>query len=127
MAVLIPAEVTRFVLTCIRSVPHLEALLLLRGEPEVSWDDAHVAQRLYVTAQTADDLLVELHNAGFLSAQADSRSYRYAPVTEELSQMIDQLADIYSKNIVAISNLIHSSKENKVQQFADAFKWRKDS
>lgn len=127
MGILIPPEITRFVLTCIDSVPHLEALLLLRGEPEQSWDNTRVARRLYVKEHSAGELLADLRDAGFFNFDESTQHFSYGPITEELRQMIDQLADIYSKNIVEISNLIHSSKDNKVQQFADAFKWRKGS
>lgn len=127
MGTLIPIEVTRFVLTCIRSVPHLEALLLLRSEADQAWDTARVAKRLYIAEPSSHELLADLRDAGFLNFDENTRRFSYCPVDEELAQMIDQLAEIYAKNIVAISNLIHSSKDHKIQQFADAFKWRKGS
>ncbi|WP_426207802.1 hypothetical protein [Massilia sp. TWP1-3-3] len=39
----IPADIRRFVLTSIRSVPHLEALLLLRATEAELWSDAGLA------------------------------------------------------------------------------------
>jgi hypothetical protein len=53
--------------------------------------------------------------------------YRYYPNSEELRQMIDRLAETYTKNLIEVTNLIHSKTGKKAQQFADAFKWRKDS
>jgi hypothetical protein len=41
--------------------------------------------------------------------------------------MLDRLAGIYARNLVDVTNLIHSKTSRKAQQFADAFKWRKDS
>jgi hypothetical protein len=44
-----------------------------------------------------------------------------------LRERIDRLADLYSTHLVEVTHLIHSSLDRKAQQFADAFKWRKDS
>lgn len=123
----VPEDIRRFILTSILSVPHLEALLLLRSEPRESWDSARTAQRLYVSDKTAGELLAELYAAGFLvvSGQDNSR-YRYQPSSDELGQMVDRVASAYAKNIIGITNLIHSKTGKKAQQFADAFKLRKD-
>ena len=39
--------------------------------------------------------------------------------------MIDRLADSYAKQLIPITNMIHS-KPRRIRQFADAFKFRKD-
>jgi hypothetical protein len=39
----------------------------------------------------------------------------------------DRLADLYATHLVEVTLLIHSSLDRKAQQFADAFKWRKDT
>ena len=80
----IPEDLRRFVLTSIPSVPFLEALLLMRADPDRAWRRDTLARRLYVREKTAEDL-------------------------------------------VEVTHLIHSSLDRKAQQFADAFKWRKDS
>ena len=40
--------------------------------------------------------------------------------------MIDRLAEVYYQHLVEVTNLIHSKTSKKAQQFADAFKWRKE-
>ena len=42
----LPVDVRRFVLTSIPSVPYLEALLLLRAEPQHAWTAGDLARRL---------------------------------------------------------------------------------
>jgi Mn-dependent DtxR family transcriptional regulator len=123
----IPGDVRRFILSSIISVPYLEALLLLRNAPDQSWDRTTVAQRLYISEKTATELLADLSAAGFIVVTKSESSYRYHPNSDELRQMIDQLAETYAKNLVEITNIIHSKTGKKAQQFADAFKWRKDS
>ena len=41
-------------------------------------------------------------------------------------QMLDMLADYYRSHLVAVTDIIHSKTARKAQQFADAFKLRKD-
>ena len=101
--------------------------MLLRSETQEAWDSARAAQRLYVGDKTAEQLLADLCAAGFLSVSGqESPRYRYQPNSDEIRQMIDRVAVTYAKNIVEITNLIHSKTGKKAQQFADAFKLRKD-
>jgi len=107
-------------------VPHLEALLLLRAEPEHSWDVVEVARRLYTSEKIAAGLLDDLCRAAMIARGAGpGAAYRYAPATDSLRATIDALADLYARRLVDMSNLIHSKLDRKAQQFADAFLWRK--
>ncbi|MBV6323765.1 hypothetical protein [Duganella violaceipulchra] len=124
----LPDDLRRFILTSVASVPHLEALLLLRSWPEQEWDSAAVAQRLYVAERAARRLLEELCTMGALAGSRTHQrvTYRYWPRHPELAAMIDLLAQAYASNLVAIAGLIHSKTDRQAQQFADAFTWRKD-
>jgi hypothetical protein len=124
----IPEDVRRFILTSIPSVPYLEAMLLLRNEPARSWDSKKVAQRLYISEKAAGELLSDLYAAGVVVVtEHEAPFYRHHPSSDELQQMINQLAEAYAKNLMEVTNLIHSKTGKKAQHFADAFKWRKDS
>jgi hypothetical protein len=59
--------------------------------------------------------------------QGDTTLFRYAPATTELRDRLDALAQAYSTNLVGVTDLIHSRIDNRAQQFADAFRLRKDS
>ena len=125
----IPEDIRRFVLTSIPSVPFLEALLLMRADPARQWRPDTLAQRLYVREKTAETLLADLCAAG-MAASCDPPAVDcdcYRPDAEALRARIDQLADFYATHLVEVTHLIHSSLDRKAQQFADAFKWRKDS
>jgi hypothetical protein len=124
----IPEDVRRFVLTSIPSVPFLEALLLMRADPAQSWSRDTLARRLYVRDKVAEGLLDELCRAGMAVPSPDGGdAYCYRPREEALRERVDRLADLYSTHLVEVTHLIHSSLDRKAQQFADAFKWRKDS
>jgi hypothetical protein len=121
----VPEDLRRFVLTSIPSVPFLEALLLLRAAPTQAWSGATLARRLYVRDRVADTLLDDLCAAGMAARTGDG--CRYHPAGAVMAALIDRLADLYSTHLVEVTLLIHSSIDRKAQQFADAFKWRKDS
>jgi hypothetical protein len=125
----IPEDLRRFVLTSIPSVPFLEALLLMRASPEQPWRTDSLARRLYVREKVADALLADLCRAGIAAPcpEPEADAYCYRPREEALRERIDRLADLYATHLVEVTHLIHSSLDRKAHQFADAFKWRKDS
>lgn len=124
----IPEELRRFILTSIPSVPFLEALLLLRADPGQQWSGAMLAGRLYTSERTALGLLDELCRSSMAAPCPDpgAHLYCYAPGSEAMRERIDGLADLYARNLVDVTHLIHSTMDRKAQLFADAFRLRKD-
>jgi hypothetical protein len=120
----LPADLRRFILTSIPSVPYLEAVLLLRAEPDRTWTAPQLAQRLYVTERVAGDLLVLLRD-GAVAEEAGAGRVRFAPAPA-LRELIDQTAHAYSVDLVTVTGLIHSRMDRRAQQFADAFRFRKE-
>ncbi len=124
---IIPEDLRRFILTSVPSVPFLEALLLLRADPAQAWRPETLARRLYTRERVAQTLLDDLCTAGIAACTDEAGTYAYQPATAELRDLIDRLADLYAKQLVDVTHLIHSTLDRKAQQFADAFKWRKDT
>lgn len=125
----IPEDVRRFILTSVPSVPFLEALLLLRAAPGQQWDGALLASRLYIGERVAADLLDALRTAGMARHcdAPDEHCHCYCPANDTLRERIDELAGVYASQLVDVTHLIHSTLERKAQQFADAFRLRKDA
>lgn len=124
----IPEDLRRFILTSVPSVPFLEAMLLLRADPTQQWESAMLASRLYIRERMASQLLADLCTAG-IARSCDppaTHCHRYDPVSDVLRERIDRLADLYARQLVDVTHLIHSSLERQAQQFADAFRLRKD-
>jgi hypothetical protein len=70
--------------------------------------------------------VAHLYSPGFSAVKNNvSLAYRYQPDSPKLAEMVDRLAEFYSKYLVPVTNLIHSKPQTKVQQFAAAFKLRK--
>lgn len=118
----IPADLRRFILTSIPSVPHIEALMLLRAHAPQAWRADDAARRLYVAPGAAEAVLADLCKAGLLLCDQATACYTYRPGDE----LIDRLAALYASNLVDVTMLIHSKLDRKAQQFADAFNFRKE-
>ena len=117
----------RFILTTIDSVPHLEAILLLRCDPSKEWDVKTMSQTIYVSEKKAEELLVGLCASGFAAMRdrdKDNPVYCYKPVSSDLRETMDELSESYTKNLIEITHLIHSKTDKQAQQFGDAFKWK---
>jgi Mn-dependent DtxR family transcriptional regulator len=118
----IPKQIQRFIAAHVDSVGQLEALLLLRSGSQ-PWRAAQVAERLYVSEAEAMEVLDRLCSSG-LVVRSDE-AYRYECRTEELRRMVDDLAQLYARQLIPITNLIHA-KSRRIRGFADAFRFRKD-
>jgi hypothetical protein len=124
---LIPDEVARFVSAYIDSVAEIEALFLLRNAAPQSWNVTNLARRLYIDERQTGEILRRLTAKGLLSENGDAEAtYSYAPVSLELRETIDRLASVYASRLVPVTNLIHAKPKSRVQEFADAFRVRKE-
>ena len=71
---LMPEDLRDFFLGHIDSIVQLEALLLLRRNPNEDWDAAKTAKRLYTSGQEVADVLARLCADGRLSSASLERS-----------------------------------------------------
>ncbi|GGY73882.1 hypothetical protein GCM10011613_18970 [Cellvibrio zantedeschiae] len=103
-------------------------MLLLHQSPAQPWDGDAIAKRLYLNQQDATQMLKDLHASGICAALPDKEGYFvYAPATNELTGLIDQLAIFYASNLIEVTNMIHSrANAGRMHLFADAFKFNKD-
>ena len=121
---LIPEDVSDFVINHIDSIAHLEALLLLRGNPDESWTADNTARRLYISERETANVLSRLCSLGFL--MVEDEVFRYACKDPELENMVGRLETLYARHLIPVTNLIHT-KPSRIREFADAFKLRKDT
>lgn len=118
----IPDDLRHFILTTFPSVPHLEALLLMRRDADRQWSAAAMAQNLYIDEKGAAAILRDLAATELVSGGVDG-PYRYQPRSADGATLVDGLAALYGRALVPVSKLIH---ERAAQLFADAFKLRKE-
>lgn len=120
----IPQDARQFLLKNIETIAQLEGLLLLRADPGSAWDAPAVARNLYIDEPEAAQVLERLAARGMLSV--DGSRYAYAPANPDIAAMIDQIAGLYGRYLIAITHVIHSRPKSRVQEFANAFRIRKD-
>jgi hypothetical protein len=123
----ISGDVEEFIRKRIDSVAQLEALLLVRSDPEAEWSVGMLAKRLYTSEVQAIESVEALYSDGLLIRRAGPPVlYQYQPGSNELRELVNRVAEAYAKHLVPITNLIHSKPKTRVQEFADAFRWRKE-
>jgi hypothetical protein len=119
----VPEDVREFILRYVNSIAQLEALLLLWRDPNVTWDLASMAKRLYISERETAEVLAQLSTDGLLSV--NESTYRFNSPSPEQQQLVARLAEVYSKQLIPVTNVIHA-KPRRIREFADAFKLRKD-
>jgi hypothetical protein len=119
-----PEELRRFILTSVPSVPFVEAMLIFQqaGGAEITIE--RLAQRLYIGERPAAEIVEQLRAARIVQS-VPGAGHRYDP-TPELKEMLEGLAAVYRSHLLEVTALIHSRTGRMANQFADAFKLRKD-
>ena len=128
----LPADVLRFVLDRIDSVPHLETLLLLWDSGSKVWTEGEVANRVYVRGDTARGVLEKLVQRGLVRARPGMPSdtgtaYVYDPSWDPGGALMPQVAATYRRQLVKVANVIHEKVPSSVEEFAKAFQLKKDT
>ncbi|HEX3890692.1 MAG TPA: hypothetical protein VHX90_07565 [Verrucomicrobiae bacterium] len=114
-----------FIRTQIESVDDLRALLMFHASPQVEWDTMVTAVKLYIQPDAAAAVLARLAAKGFLVASGGPNHYRFQPQSQELSQLVRELAELDRQRPVTLINMIYARRED-LQAFADAFKIKKE-
>lgn len=122
----VPQEIERFIERHIRTLGHLEALLLLRREAPQAFTGEETGKLLYIDSDVAGTQMAELAAAGFLVVDVEAKTFCYGPTDPNVERLIDELARLYQERRVSIITLIYSKPVNNVQTFADAFRLRKE-
>jgi len=123
MSELIPDDIRKFILENIDSIAELEALLLLRKNPDQDWTKQSLSKRLYIEETAAARALERIMSAGLCMRVQES--YRFGPNSETKRLVVNRLADVYDRYLIPVTNFIHE-KPARIQNFAEAFRFRKD-
>lgn len=116
-------DLKRFITTHIDSISHIEALLLLRESYPKAWSAQTLADRIYVHERLAGAVLTRLRDDGLASLGPDG--YCFGCDTPQKEVLVKWLAEAYRTYLIPVTNLIHN-KPPRIQEFADAFRLRRD-
>ncbi len=121
------SEIIRFIVGQIDSVPQLEALLLVWNTRPAIWTPEELGKRLYVSNELGHDLLQELvRNRLITSIQGAVEGYRYESTSDEQDRLIGRLDEMYRREVVRVSNMIHAKPASALRDFAQAFRFTKE-
>jgi DNA-binding MarR family transcriptional regulator len=120
-------EVLGFVQEYIDTVPELEALLLLWQHRPNSWKAEELAQRLYIPLEETTAVLLDLKRKQLISVSPnEADSFRYNLDSPERNDLIRRTEELYRRQVVRISTMIHSKPSSAVRDFARAFRFTKE-
>ena len=94
-------------------------------------DDRETLARVLVSfgarllTEISDPAVIAVFRLAIAEAVHEGDAIRYAPAAE-LRERLDALAHWYTVDLVTITQLIHSRIDRRAQQFADAFRIRKE-
>jgi hypothetical protein len=117
------AEVDKFILEQLDTVPHLEALLLLWNSRPKCWSLDEMEKSLYVSGEATQAILQDLKQRGLATEDSERYSYNTQFLEEGLIRELDKT---YRRELLRISRMIHSKAPSSVREFARAFKFTKD-
>jgi hypothetical protein len=122
-----PAEdVLRFIADRIETVPHLESLLLLWEARPRAFTAADLAQRIFVSKETAAQILNDLKQRKLVATAADPSQFSYDSHWDPAGDFIARVAATYRRHLIPVATFIHSKASPSVREFARAFEPKKE-
>ena len=117
----------KFIAAEINSLEQLEILLLLSGNPHKWWTANGVYEVIKSSVQSVQDRLNEMAERGILTKENENEiRYQFAPKNEQVWKITSELRDAYKERSVKVVQAIYNKPPDAVQEFARAFRLRKD-
>ena len=117
-------ETLAFARRVLRSVWTLELLLLLHRDGERSWQAAELVSASHANARIVSESLAALVSLGYVVEDA-AGGYRFQPASPVLAESVQALAELHARKPVAVVHAIISAPNDKIQTFADAFRFKR--
>jgi len=115
----LPPDVVHFLHARIDSVPELEALLLMHGDPLAAWDSGGLSERLYISVRESALILAKLARLGLVSA-GEGGAFSFDRASSDAA-VVERLAQSYQKHLSMIARIIHEKPALGLREFAQAF------
>ena len=71
--------------------------------------------------------MAKLRRLRVIEPVGDTARFVHSPGSVELAAVLDALRVCYARNLVQVTELIHSTEVQSAQAFADAFRIRKET
>lgn len=117
-------EFVEFVRRSLASVSELEILVLLFKNPNNKWTVESISEVRRSSVHLTQGCLRALSSHGLI--KMTDGIYRYEPINEIVHDYVVKLVELSGTHLTAMISLIYDSKIDKIKDFADAFKLRRD-
>lgn len=122
----LPEDVLDFLGTYIDSVEELSILLLLCAQPERVWTTSEIVRTLRSAENSIATRLENLYARKILNRLSESGDlHKFTPSTSQVAEVIRHLAEQNQIRPYRIIEAIYSRPKRAIQQFANAFRFRK--
>lgn len=122
----LPTDVLDLIARHLDSMEQVQALLVLRREPDRFWQVNEIATDVRASPEKVAAVLAILHDNKLVSvAPGDPKSYRYSPATAALRTSVDNLEVAYNTRPVTLVKALYDRPARSIQSFAEAFRLRK--
>ena len=118
----IDPDLLEFIQGSVRSVWALEVLLLMRRGGGRPWSAEGLARELRANDRLVGEVLGEFETSGLVSRTDEG--FIYGPASPVLDALCARLESAYRERPVAVVRAIMSSPKDKLQIFADAFRFK---
>jgi len=121
----IPPEVRQFIAIHIHSIEQLEVLLVLCENSAKSWSAAEVYRKVQSSEKSVTDCLESFRYSG-LATLSPEGLYRFSPDEAGLNGIASALSQAYRERRVSVIECIYKRPSDTIQNFANAFRLRKE-
>jgi len=126
MAEPLSPDLLQFIARYIHSVEQLEILCLVSSAPSRPWTVAEVFHEIQSSEKSVTASLRKFEQDGFLKAK-ENGTFNFSPATPALTDLVHELSRLYRERSVAIVESIYRRPLQPIENFAEAFRLRKDS
>lgn len=121
-------ELSGFISARIKSLEQLEILLLLSGNPHKHWTAQGVYEVVKSSIGSVKERLKEFCEAGIVKVEDGAETYyRFSPESEVIWNVVNELREAYKQRPVKVVEAIYSKPPEGVEEFARAFRLRKET
>jgi len=118
-------EVRQFIAIHIHSIEQLEVLLVLCESSAKSWSAAEVYRKVQSSEKSVTDCLESFRYSG-LATLSPEGLYRFSPDEAGLNGIASALSQAYRERRVSVIECIYKRPSDTIQNFANAFRLRKE-
>jgi hypothetical protein len=118
-------DLREFLRHSLRSVWNIELLLWLSRHADRSWLPVDLVREMRASDLVVSQGLSGLQQAGLIQQEVDGM-YRYAPASQQLDQLVQQLERVYRERPSVVTRALFSSPMDKLATFSDAFRLKKE-